>query len=31
MKQKLEELSDADFATIVRSVLVNIEAKDKNL
>lgn len=31
MREKAKNLSDAEFETMVKSVLVNIEAKDKNL
>jgi secreted Zn-dependent insulinase-like peptidase len=31
MREKARNISDADFETMVKSVLVNIEAKDKNV
>lgn len=31
MREKAKQMSDDDFNTMVNSVLVDIEAKDKNL
>jgi len=31
MRERAKNITDADFETMVKSVLVNIEAKDKNL